>query len=70
MLTKQYVNEIGKPLFEIEIDEIPKYITLSSWLDTNNILTLNVAGPRASECKGIHAAVYDLLGELFKHYQP
>jgi len=39
--------------------------SLASWIEKNRIVTLNVAGPRASKDQKIYAATLELLERAF-----
>lgn len=70
ILTKKMCKVHKKPYFEFSTiidnnsDEFKKHcVSLYSWLKTNNIKKLNVAGPKAP---GFHKNAYNTLDQLFK----
>lgn len=48
-LTVEYATKHSKPFLVVQLDEQPKTETVTQWLERNDILTLNVAGPRESK---------------------
>ena len=59
-LTVSHARRLGRPLLFIDLDEIDVATAatrLHEWLVNSGIVTLNVAGPRASEDPRIYAAV-------------
>jgi hypothetical protein len=51
-LTVEYAKKNGKPFLVVQLDEEPKPETVKQWLSNNDILNLNVAGPRESKLPG------------------
>jgi hypothetical protein len=52
-LTCEIANELKKALFQITFETPGSFDEFRSWLDTNHIHILNVAGNRESEAPGI-----------------
>ena len=48
-LTVEYATKHSKPFLVEQLDEQTKAETVTQWLERNDILTLNVAGPRESK---------------------
>ena len=66
-LTKDYANEVGRPLKLVDLDQISEVVAVEEmrkWLETFGISTLNIAGPRASEDPKIYHAVFNLITRL------
>ncbi len=53
-LTLQIAAELGKPRLVIMLCEQPEPEEVHGWLTANQLAVLNGAGPRESECPGIH----------------
>lgn len=69
MLTYQVAKKKNKPVFLIHPDPTDNSMKISSiteWLVTHSIKTLNVAGPRESEWPGAHSKSRHLMGQLLK----
>ncbi len=64
-LTTRYAREANKPLFLVRLDKPPLPSLIHQWLDENFILTLNVAGPRASSAATIYQDAFDFLLQVF-----
>jgi len=62
-LTRREVLRQKKPLYELEIDlqRSNPQKPFNQWLSEHNILLLNVAGPRESNCPGIYKRVTNWL---------
>jgi hypothetical protein len=64
--TKHTLDEarsMNRPLFIHDLGA-PPTLALAAWLESAAVRTLNVAGPRESECPGIYAEAFALLFEL------
>ena len=58
-LTRAFAAELGKPVLHVELGKLGAAEAadrIARWLGALGCRTLNVAGPRASEEAGIHAA--------------
>ena len=64
-LTARFAREWSKPLLLIRLDKPPLHSIVDSWFDENFILTVNVAGPRASSSATIYQDAYDFLRPIF-----
>lgn len=53
-LTAGIARKNDKPLLVIDLEHPPPAQEVTRWIEDNRIGTLNVAGPRESECAGIH----------------
>jgi hypothetical protein len=65
--TKHTVHEarsMNRPLFIRDLRAPPSVASIEAWLEAASVRTLNVAGPRESECPGIYAEAFALLYEL------
>lgn len=64
-LTRRFVRELGKPIFVVHWfsgQPIPRDRSrFASWIENNDIVTLNVAGNRESMQPGINEAVFRFL---------
>jgi hypothetical protein len=66
-LTVEYATKHGKPFLVVQLDEKPKTETVTQWLDRNDILTLNVAGPRESKFpQGVYQQSLSFLRTVLK----
>lgn len=54
-LTQRLADAFGKPCLAVDLQAGPGPQTVRSWMATNSIGVLNVAGPRESGCPGIRA---------------
>ena len=64
-LTHDVATQIGKPVLIVNIYKDGSLSSIQEWiagLDQN--ITLNVAGPRESECPGIYSAVKEILASV------
>ena len=63
-LTRAFAAELGKPVLHVELSSLSTAEAaerIARWLGALGCRTLNVAGPRASEEAGIHAAASAVL---------
>ena len=63
--TIKFCKQNNKTLFEIDISEKTEKEKFKSWLNSNNIKILNIAGPRESNSLGIYNKTTPLLEYLF-----
>lgn len=64
-LTRRLAKEMGKPCLVVDLAQRPRVSDVRAWLASNNIRTLNVAGPRESSQPGMHALARRLLQRVF-----
>ncbi len=67
-LTAKLARQQGKSCLHIDLDHLPvaEHVKeIQNWLNTNDILTLNVAGPRASSDPRIYENTLLLLMNVF-----
>lgn len=64
-LTRRLAKEMGKPYLVVDLAQRPSVSHVRGWLASNNIHTLNVAGPRESSQPGMHALSRRLLRRVF-----
>ena len=67
--TRQMAIKHHRPSLHIDLNQTPAFKSaslISSWINTNNIEILNVAGPRASKDNQIYVAVLKLIEAV--HY--
>ncbi|MEO2023325.1 MAG: putative molybdenum carrier protein [Pirellulaceae bacterium] len=69
LLTQQCANQIGRPLFLLDVAKPPGPLLPRTWLDRHCIAVLNVAGPRESTTPGIFAATMRTLQAIFASHQ-
>ena len=69
-LTKQIAKRLKKPCLVINLDKafVEKIEKLHSWLTSNKVETLNIAGPRESSNPGIYSATLRFL-EMSKPFR-
>ncbi len=60
-LTIDYAKSNNKPLLIIDLAKPKPNTSLQNWLFQNNILTLNIAGPRESSSSGIYKLAFEFL---------
>jgi predicted Rossmann fold nucleotide-binding protein DprA/Smf involved in DNA uptake len=66
-LTVECARKHNKPHIVIQLDvDKPDVTILAEWIDSNNIMVLNVAGPRESKTPGVHRLTCKYLEEFFK----
>jgi hypothetical protein len=65
-LTRRLALELNKPLLLIDLEKLKKSTRseFSKWIKSNNILVLNIAGPRESSNPGIYEHTFKLLATL------
>lgn len=59
-LTACIASELGRPLLVVDAAK-PDLDAVDAWLNTHDIETLNVAGPRESQQPGVYARAYAIL---------
>ncbi len=65
LLTIEEAKRTGKPHLIIALDEREAAVdTIRSWVDENNIHTLNIGGPRESNSPGVYEDTCELLRAL------
>lgn len=65
-LTIDEAEHLSKPLLVISLEHKHLAVeTIQKWLDKYDIKVLNIAGPRESSCKGIHAESCKIFEDLF-----
>jgi hypothetical protein len=63
-LTRRLARRHGKPHRVVDLDQPIDWPAIRRWLARHGTGTLNVAGPRESQCPGIHAQAAEFLREL------
>jgi hypothetical protein len=73
-LTAQLARKRGRPLHIVQLDtqagDADARAAAAEWIATNRIVTLNIAGPRESQRKGIHDAARAFLDDLIAAVTP
>lgn len=64
--TKSCCENLEKPLLVISLEDEVKLDEVVTWLISNKIRVLNVAGPRESQCEGIYNRAKEYVGELLR----
>lgn len=64
-LTRNTANRLRRPLLVVPVKKPPSPETFRTWLSSNGISKLNIAGPRESKNPGIHDAAYKILLRYF-----
>ena len=70
-LTRRFAAALGKPVLHVELGKLGAAEAaerIARWLGALGCRTLNVAGPRASEEAGIHAAAGAVLRHAISEY--
>lgn len=65
-LSIEHAEELNKPNLIVDLSENPSVDTVIAWIRNLNIGTLNVSGPRESQCPGIQIAALQFLSLLFE----
>lgn len=66
-LTERFCQKLGKPCLLVDMEQMsPEQAeaALNQFISTHRVVTLNVAGPRASSCPSVHAFVYAVIARL------
>lgn len=66
LLTKNCCHSLEKALLVIRLEEQADLDQVVTWLISNNVRTLNVAGPRESQCEGIYERAKEFVAELLR----
>lgn len=64
-LTRRLALQHQKPCLVVNLHRAPNLDTIRQWLAAHHIQTLNVAGPRESQCQGIQTQAKRFLLALF-----
>lgn len=64
--TRTEVEEQDKPVLHVRPADPVPIPMIRAWGTENDVRTLNVAGPRASEIDGIYEVAREILGELLE----
>ncbi len=64
--TKEFASEQEKPVYEVDLSKEIDKDSVLTWIFRKQIHTLNVAGPRESEEKGIYSKSYKFIFEILK----
>ena len=64
-LTARLARRHGKPCQVVDLEAPPPAESILEWLAANRVSTLNVAGPRESQCPGVQDAARTYLLALF-----
>jgi hypothetical protein len=67
-LTIEQAIEQNKPYLILDLSNKPTHIDIIEWINRNHISVLNIAGPRESNCPGIHDVSYILLRKIFEEF--
>jgi hypothetical protein len=65
-LTLSLCKKLGKPYRLVKFTKEPSVVSIREWIVTNNIQTMNVAGPRESSEPGIYSHVKAFLKLIFE----
>ncbi|GAB4116112.1 MAG: putative molybdenum carrier protein [Acidobacteriota bacterium] len=68
LLTLETARQLGRPVLVVQLEH-PSATAVSevrNWLERNRVSTLNVAGPRESECPGIYEEARRFLSRLLE----
>ena len=68
-LTALAARRAGKPLLLVDLSTPADYDPVRSWIQSQGVATLNVAGPRESTCPGIHAKAVEFLRGCLSTWQ-
>ncbi|VAW18959.1 FIG00495883: hypothetical protein [hydrothermal vent metagenome] len=71
LLTRNYAQKINKPLFLYEIDSSSATASIdevTDWVKHNNVIILNVAGPRQSEWQDGYSVAKNLILALIRYF--
>lgn len=66
-LTVELAHRWDKPCFIVDLQDIPDMGAIVTWLQRQQIETLNIAGPRESKHPGIYAEARHFLRKLFRN---
>jgi hypothetical protein len=65
-LNLQLAERYEKPFFVVDLDKPLKPTAIRTWLRSNRIKILNVAGPRESSAEGIYTQAMELLQKVLR----
>lgn len=68
--TLEIARQLGKPHLLVDLSPHPLPQAVRIWLDRFRIQTLNIAGPRESQCSGIHTLSARFLKTVFEGLEP
>jgi hypothetical protein len=63
-LTARLAERYGKPARSVDLNRPEPLSQVAAWVHENRVRVLNVAGPRESQCPGIHAQAFGYLRML------
>lgn len=63
-LTIKLAERLKKPCLVVDLTAKPDVVTVRDWARTHQVRILNVAGPRASQCRGIYQRAKRFLAKL------
>jgi hypothetical protein len=69
-LTIQLAITLSKPYLVFDASVNKNLYEIIQWLKENNISTLNVAGPRASQADNIYNITFEIMKEVINHFTP
>ena len=65
-MTADHAGKLGRPLFIVDFDRAARIGEVRRWLRAHGIVTLNVAGPRASKQPAIYDDAFRFLQRLLR----
>ena len=65
-LTRDLARRLGRPVFSWPVDEVEGVGQFRRWLQLHGVQTLNVAGPRESDARGIYLQARSILEACFR----
>lgn len=68
LMTRQYAERIEKPVLAVRLPQKNAERKIYEWILDNDILHLNIAGPRSSKDPKVYAATLQLLDRVWKYY--
>ena len=63
-LTQRIAEEIGKPCLVVDLADDPKVDAVRAWVQEVQPRVLNIAGPRESQCPGVHREALAFVARL------
>ena len=63
--TVDFARKHGRPLLVVQLDRDHEVEIVSRWINENSLHILNVAGPRESKIRGLHAEALTFLRKVF-----
>ena len=64
-LTARLASKFHRPLLVLDLSGKPRGNTVLSWIEINSVKTLNIAGPRESQRRGIEKLAYAFLRHVW-----